>query len=69
MYSQRATESEIIELERKARELSRIVFTFCENRLSVDTAKPSSKHVALAASAMALQKSIATFLAVGKLCE
>lgn len=63
------TDPEVIELERKARELTRLLFSLCEKRLMANVGKPSSEHLALAASAMTLQKAIAAFLAVEKLCE
>ena len=60
---------EVIELERKARELTRLLFILCEKRLAAHTGKPTPEHLALAASAVTLQKAIAAFLAVEKLCE
>ncbi|CAK7022569.1 MAG: hypothetical protein DELT_02471 [Desulfovibrio sp.] len=64
-----AADSEVIELERKSRELTRLLFALCEKRLATNTGKPTPEHQALAASAQALQKAIAAFLAVEKLCE
>jgi len=60
---------EVIELERKSRELTRLLFALCEKRLASHAGKPTPEHIALAASAMTLQKAIAAFLAVEKLCE
>jgi len=62
------TDPEIIELERKSRELTRLLFSLCEKRLASHAGTPSPEHIALAASAMTLQKAIAAFLAVEKLC-
>ena len=60
---------EVIELERKSREMTRLLFALCEKRIAAHAGKPSPEHLALAASAMTLQKAIAAFLAVEKLCE
>ncbi|CAK7041832.1 MAG: hypothetical protein DELT_02858 [Desulfovibrio sp.] len=62
-------DQEVLELERKARELTRLMFAFCEKRLAANTGMPTPEHLALAATAVSLQKSIAAFLAVEKLCE
>lgn len=69
MTSHNPTDPEVIELERKSRELTRLLFALCEKRLMANAGKPSPEHLALAASAMTLQKAIAAFLAVEKLCE
>jgi len=69
MVSHNAVDPEVIELERKSRELTKLLFALCEKRISAHAGKPAQEHLALAASAVALQKAIAAFLAVEKLCE
>lgn len=69
MHDQSVTDPELIEMEHKSRELTRLMFALCERRLKADTGKPTAEHLALAATAMTLQKAIAAFLAVEKLCE
>jgi hypothetical protein len=69
MHNHAPADPEVIELERKSKELTRLLFALCEKRLAADAEKPSPEHLALAASAMTLQKAIAAFLAVEKLCE
>ena len=69
MESHTHIDPEVIELERKSRELTRLLFALCEKRLASHAGKPTPEHLALAASAMTLQKAIAAFLAVEKLCE
>ena len=63
------TDPEVIELERKSRELTRLLFALCEKRIASHAGRPTLEHLALAASALTLQKAIAAFLAVEKLCE
>jgi len=69
MANHALTDPEVIELERKSRELTRLLFALCEKRISAHAGSPTPEHLALAASAMTLQKAIAAFLAVEKLCE
>ena len=69
MHSTGTTDPAVIELEHKARELTRLLFELCEKRLMATAGKPSPEHLALATAAMALQKAIAAFLAIEKLCD
>jgi hypothetical protein len=60
---------DVVELERRARELTSQMFALSEKRIKAHHGMPTPELRALAASAMALQKAIAAFLAVEKLCE
>lgn len=69
MVDHALADPEVIELERKSKELTRLQFALCEKRLASHAGRPTPEHQALAAAALTLQKAIATFLAVEKLCE
>lgn len=38
-------DQKVIELERKARELTRLLFALCEKRLMADAGRPSPEHL------------------------
>jgi hypothetical protein len=62
-------DSDVIELEQKAREMTRLLFKVCEKRLLEKQGEPSTEYLALASSALTLKKAIDAFLAVEKICE
>ncbi|MDL2313658.1 hypothetical protein LJC36_01620 [Desulfovibrio sp. OttesenSCG-928-C14] len=63
------TDPEVIELERKARELTRLLFILSEKRITAHHGMSTLELTALGASAISLQKAIVAFLAIEKLCE
>lgn len=60
---------DVIELEQKAREMTRLLFAICEKRLLEQRGEPSPERLALASSALTLKKAIDAFLAVEKICD
>ena len=68
MSADNNADSKNMGFEDKAQELIHLVFLRCEKRLAANSVRHSPEHLALAASALALQKAIAAFLAVEKLC-
>ena len=62
---------ELVAMESKAKEMTRLLLALTEKRLSGDNDKEAltPERRALGASALALQKAIDAFLAVEKLCE
>ena len=60
---------EIAEFEQKAQELTRLVFTLCEKHLWTVREEPTQAQIALAASALALQKAIDVFLKIERICS
>jgi hypothetical protein len=56
MHNLSSTDPELIEIERKSRELTRFLFSLCEKRMATHAGKPTPEHLALAASAMTLQR-------------
>jgi len=63
---QELTDHDVIELERRAREMTSLIFAL---RIKAHPGLPTPELTALAASAMSLQKALAAFLAIEKLCE
>lgn len=63
------SDTDIVELEQKARELTALLFRVCEKRLLAHPGEPSTEYLALASSALTLKKAIDAFLAVEKICE
>ena len=63
------SDHDIVELERRARELTSRMFALSEKRVMAHKGMPTPEFLSLAASALLLQKAIAAFLAVEKLCE
>ena len=57
------------ELEHKIREVTSLIFALCEERIRASRAKPSPLPFALAASALAVEKAVAAFLAVARISE
>ena len=66
---QELTDHDVIELERRAREMTSLIFALSEKRIKAHPGLPPPELTALAASAMSLQKALAAFLAIEKLCE
>lgn len=59
----------VAELERKAEELTKLVYALSEKRLAKANGALSPELKALGASTVAFQKAIVSFLAVEKLCQ
>ena len=66
---QELTDHDVIELERRAREMTSLIFALSEKRIKAHPGLPTPELTALAASAMSLQKALAAPLAIEKLCE
>lgn len=69
MHNQNPAISKVAELECKSTELIGLLFAICEKNIVAKDEQPTPERLALAASALALQKTIASFLAIEKLCK
>ena len=57
------------ELERKMQEVTSLMFALCEERIRSTRANPSPLLLALATSALTVEKTVATFLAVARISK